>query len=118
MVAQIAVEFVPVCGHRRITAVGKLREHDSGHAGLHVPDPGGAVVGRGGEQGAVGGERHAEHPVGVAFQGGAGGAGGQVPDPRGAVVGGGGEQGAVGGDRHAEHPVGVAFQGGAGGAGG
>src|SRR6266536_1272185 len=84
----------------------------------NVPDPCGAVLGGGGQQGAVRGERHALHPAGVAAEGGSGGAGGGVPDPGGAVGGGGGQQGAVGGERHALLPAGVASQGGSGGAGG
>src|SRR6266516_3618164 len=84
----------------------------------NIPDPRGAVVSRRGQQGAVGGERHALHPAGVASQGGSGGAGGGVPDPGGAVDGGGGQQGAVRGERNPPHPAGVAVQGGAGGAGG
>ena len=60
-------------------------------AGGDVPNARGPVVGCGGEQGAVGGERDVPHRVAMSGEDVPQLAGGHVPDARGAVGGGGGE---------------------------
>ncbi len=86
--------------------------------GGRVPQPGGAVGGGGGEQGAIRRERHPDHPVGVAGQGAQVRSGARVPQLDGAIGGGGGEPGAIVGERHRPHPVLVAGQGAQVGSGG
>ena len=65
----------------------------------HVPDPGGAVIGGGGEALALGVERQGKDRSRVPFEGLEELAGVAVPDPGGAVRGGGGEALALGVER-------------------
>src|SRR6266516_2147439 len=118
VVARVSVKLVPVRDQDHVALSWDRGQGGAGGAGGGVPDPGCAVCGGGGQQGAVVWEHNALQRAGVAVEGGAGGAGGGVPDPGGVVGGGGGQQCAVGGERHALHRAGVAGQGGSGGAGG
>ena len=80
-------------------------------AGGGVPHPHRLVPAAGGDALAVGAERHAGHPVGVAGERRADRlAGGRVPQPHRLVDAAGGEPLAVGAERHAGHRVGVALQ--------
>ena len=81
--------------------------------GGRVPDPHRPVAAGGGQPGAVRGDRHRPHRVGVAGEGGALLAGGRVPDPYRPSSPPAGQPGAVRGDRHRPYRAGVVGEGGA-----